>query len=387
MKQFKHKISGHIAKQSNSGENYKVSYPQNYTIPSWIIENSNDWEEITYPIGTKIKDSLTLSTYIKDESGKWIYSPINEYFLIDESEIGENKRFQVIDDFILPEKWGVRITKENRDVLTKWVESRPDYNKVHYKITPIDTFVVNKYCDNTYQHWYNSLPNEFIEITFEQFKKYVLKEDSKENLKQNSKDYEILSIINTKNNVIFKKCEDGLFSSCNCVKGSNSAEYYLSFNYFKIHSVLRVSDGEIFTLGDNCGGKFYNNRKITEINVEYNKLWVHQKEGKTSLKDIYHIKSAIFTTEDGKDYFEHTTLPYVDIIDFKISSCYTDSVFYKNNKNTIKLFSTREKAQEYVVLNKPCLSILDVISFNEYNPTETKTSFTNKLKKLVKSKL
>lgn len=45
-KQYKHKTTGHIAKQTNSGKNYKVSYPQNYTIPTWIIENSNDWEEI-----------------------------------------------------------------------------------------------------------------------------------------------------------------------------------------------------------------------------------------------------------------------------------------------------------------------------------------------------
>ena len=37
-------------------------------------------------------------------------------------------------------------------------------------------------------------------------------------------------------------------------------------------------------------------------------------------------------------------------------------------------------------MNKPCLSIDDVLNIS-YNPVETKTSTTNKLKKLVKSKL
>lgn len=46
MKKFKHKQTGHIATETHSEKNYKVSYPQNYTIPKWIIENSNDWEEM-----------------------------------------------------------------------------------------------------------------------------------------------------------------------------------------------------------------------------------------------------------------------------------------------------------------------------------------------------
>lgn len=41
--EYKHKTTGHIAKLTASGKNYKVTYPQSYTIPKWIIENSNDW--------------------------------------------------------------------------------------------------------------------------------------------------------------------------------------------------------------------------------------------------------------------------------------------------------------------------------------------------------
>lgn len=46
MKQYKHKITGNIATETSSGKNYKVSNPQNFTIPRWIVEDSNDWEKI-----------------------------------------------------------------------------------------------------------------------------------------------------------------------------------------------------------------------------------------------------------------------------------------------------------------------------------------------------
>ena len=46
MSKYKHKITGYIAEETNSKENYKVSEPRNFTIPKWIVENSGDWEEI-----------------------------------------------------------------------------------------------------------------------------------------------------------------------------------------------------------------------------------------------------------------------------------------------------------------------------------------------------
>ena len=48
---------------------------------------------------------------------------------------------------------------------------------------------------------------------------------------------------------------------------------------------------------------------------------------------------------------------------------------------------TRRKDGEYILMNKPCLSVNDVLSINEWNPVETKTSSTRKLQKLVKQKM
>jgi len=50
MKKYKHKITGNIAVETNSGNNYKVSEPKSFTIPKWIVENSSDWEEIEEPL-------------------------------------------------------------------------------------------------------------------------------------------------------------------------------------------------------------------------------------------------------------------------------------------------------------------------------------------------
>lgn len=46
MQEYKHKSTGFIATETLSEKNYKVSDPKNFTIPKWIIENSNDWEKI-----------------------------------------------------------------------------------------------------------------------------------------------------------------------------------------------------------------------------------------------------------------------------------------------------------------------------------------------------
>jgi len=46
MKKYKHKLTGNIAVETNSENNYKVSEPRHFTIPKWVIENSSDWEEV-----------------------------------------------------------------------------------------------------------------------------------------------------------------------------------------------------------------------------------------------------------------------------------------------------------------------------------------------------
>lgn len=68
---YKHKITGNIAELTQSGKNYKVTQPQNFTIPSWIIENSSDWEPMNVDYPLEYRD-LRGSQYYTTE---YTYSP------------------------------------------------------------------------------------------------------------------------------------------------------------------------------------------------------------------------------------------------------------------------------------------------------------------------
>ena len=134
-------------------------------------------------------------------------------------------------------------------------------------------------------------------------------------------------------------------------------------NGYGIHSVKRLSDEEIFTVGD-----VSNFGKITDFVIRENKIVVqYYKIGDWQwLSSIKHIKKPLFTTEDGVNIFE-------------------GDEFYSTNKNLNQSilkyiaekglahsekceefldFSTKEAAEEYILMNKPCLSINDV--FNIY---------------------
>lgn len=80
----------------------------------------------------------------------------------------------------LPSKWGIRITSENREILIDWVKKQKNYHKQYDKFK-INEFVVNFSTDGSYQLWTERLRKDHCEITFEEFKYYVLKTDLETN--------------------------------------------------------------------------------------------------------------------------------------------------------------------------------------------------------------
>ena len=79
-------------------------------------------------------------------------------------------------DFELPKRWAVRVTDENKNILTKWVKSHDDFVKDAF--LPIRNYVVNFHPDKSYQTYARDLKiTEYTEITYDQFKKYVLGSD------------------------------------------------------------------------------------------------------------------------------------------------------------------------------------------------------------------
>ena len=67
-----------------------------------------------------------------------------------------------VKDFVLPEKWYIKCTPESKGSLDKWAGFSWKYAYIYF--------------DGKYKTWSNNFHNEYAEITFEQFKKYVLKE-------------------------------------------------------------------------------------------------------------------------------------------------------------------------------------------------------------------
>ena len=156
--------------------------------------------------------------------------------------------------------------------------------------------------------------------------------------------------------------------------------------YWKIHSVKRLSDGEIFTIGDivkceDCKGK------ITSLEIYDNDIYLNGIDNKMpfgytlcNTLDCFEIpqkvKQPLFTTEDGVDIFEGDEFIVVNIFTFNKHR----TGKYLETNHMYKYFSTKEKAEEYILLNKPCLSYGDV---QEY----LKVKDCNKVLDLAQSKI
>lgn len=214
------------------------------------------------------------------------------------------------------------------------------------------------------------------------------------------RDFEILSFIHTQSSVIFNKCKDGKFSSLNFDKGSGFEFHFLhQGNAFKIYSIKRLFDGEIFTIGDRV--KYYN--KYTKIKSiyynEHNQLSFRVEGDKAPLtgvfspKFIFHfekLKEPIFITEDGVEIFEGDVCWAVSDYLEVLYISYTPKDYKKNGK--VRTFSTKEAAEEYILMNKPALSLNDVLYWIKQHPAFDENSlgvviFIKLLKELVKSKL
>lgn len=197
------------------------------------------------------------------------------------------------------------------------------------------------------------------------------------------KDYEIISIMCS--SVIHYKQSNGNYRSASGASTISDK----CIDEYPIHSIKRLSDGKIFTIGDKVNGdnatgdingivlcKKHRSKDNYKSNVmihttHINSIW---------LDEIRH-KKPLFTTEDGVDVFKGDKTCWIN--NWTITN-FVD--WMRENNNNELHFSTKKAAEEYVLINKPCLSIKDVMSV-AYNPVESYTSSTRKLKKLVKSKM
>lgn len=176
-------------------------------------------------------------------------------------------------------------------------------------------------------------------------------------------------------------------------------------NTYKIHSVKRLSDGEIFTIGDKVFSE-YVNYTINKISIVNDKCMVsalydiNNPNGSRlhyNLNNLKKAKQPLFTTEDGVDIFEGNVVYYVETEE-EPELCFIVNEYtvlkYPGrfiSDKSLHSFSTKEKAEEYILMNKPVLSLNDIFKDVEEMRKGLKTfensQLAKRFKKLVQQKL
>ena len=203
------------------------------------------------------------------------------------------------------------------------------------------------------------------------------------------KDYEIVAMTNSEGTIMYFK--DGWCTKRNdtvCIHRTPSLGYILRNGINNnIHSVKRLSDGEVFTIGDLITGYSYEDaRSIQTIKIcRYTGIIkLEQDKGFTELHSATKVKQPIFLTHDGKYIFAGDKVWWVNKKTF--CSDYfvpTPSVTFFSDINVY--FLTRAAAENYLVQKSHSLSIEDFWEFVSWGGSNIAKS--KRLKRLVKERL
>ena len=203
-------------------------------------------------------------------------------------------------------------------------------------------------------------------------------------IKEIKKDYEILSFISKERCI----AQLSYFTCENNFTGND---------VWKIYSVKRLSDGGIFTIGDKVFSE-YVNYTINKIGIVNDKCMVsalydtNNPNGSRlhyNLNNLKKAKQPLFTTEDGVDIFEGDLFYYIKFVQYNntlgkpFEIVKGDYPSFEYEPQYEKYFSTKVKAEEYILMNKPCLSYNEVLNATKIR---NKNTFET-LKDLVKSKI
>lgn len=128
----------------------------------------------------------------------------------------------------------------------------------------------------------------------------------------------------------------------------------------QIISVKRLSDNEVFSVGDKI---VYGNDTISSFKIIDDAIIAYTSQSPNDyyckLSELKKAKQSLFKTEDGKDVYEGDTVYIAMVADGSVSNFRmkeSDRGFWED----AKMFSTEEAAKEYIVMNKPRLSLSDI---------------------------
>lgn len=173
-------------------------------------------------------------------------------------------------------------------------------------------------------------------------------------------------------------------------------QYLKPDSCWNIHSVRRIKDGVVFSIGDwfeggmrkgrinnfyvnEGGGMFLNINSDEKLGLNINVAKLISKRN-PSLTPPVEDKPVLFTTEDGVDIIEGMIWWTVD----KNFHWYESNNLVSDEKQ--KYFSTKESAEQYIQYNKPCLSFNEILEsvggrIGNYDQEQLKKTIKNKLNK------
>ena len=143
----------------------------------------------------------------------------------------------------------------------------------------------------------------------------------------------------------------------------NEDEYYIT-------SVKRLSDGEVFSIGDKIyfRGLYGNNSEHKYDTIrgfdlkQDDNLGILYHNGLVGLNKIEKYREAIITTEDGINIFQGDSYYYVNKNNFYIDFVDLADKRFDSKKEGLLDFKHKENVEEYVLMNKPVLSLNDLLS-------------------------
>lgn len=155
----------------------------------------------------------------------------------------------------------------------------------------------------------------------------------------------------------------------------------------KIISIKRISDGVCFRIGDEVKNSVRMRGKIIKIEIP---VLVNRPNNKDifittdwsnvgmNLASIEHCKKLIFKTEDDVEIFEGDKYFYFRKHSWTFDEATANLPFYTVDKYSTNslYFSTKEKTEEYIKMNKPefsrnqIIKLLGKFSYLSYIPKE-----------------
>lgn len=300
-----------------------------------IEANPEFWEEIldedAYPEGTQVQDEITEKYFTKTSEGwlKYDIAKDKTYREIHANEIGEGKRYKLIKK---PDANSLKLKTEEWEILA-------------FKIPGNEHWEVTKIVNGSWDNW---------------------------------------SDLHVKTQL-----EKGIW---------------------KIKRVKRLSDGEIFSIGDEVEVFISNKRNTVKINFTICAFTLSENERMMLMGKEYDYyidlcpcaprnnenfklqkskKQPVLIAQDCVEVFEGDEYYTVceNSYNISINTATKDCVKKLNNKT--KIFSTKEKADNYIIWNKPMLSLKEIAGIYpgiNKNHANTPSHQAELLKKLAEEK-